>query len=232
MIRNELDPGVGGPADGVPDPYCLRPGEAATLIAGHPWHRFVVLGDSVASGPTEPVDGYNPMHWTAQVAQALGVEFLNLGVSGLRANEVRKSQLEPALRFRPDLALVVCGGNDAFSSRYDDAAAEAVDSELRAMILELQRAGAEVITIGMFDVSHSPAVPDHFRAALGERMRRLSTHTAAIAHDLGTLHVDLTNHPASKDPTIYSTDGKHGNARSDAIATTQTLTRLSTHLHP
>ncbi|MFC0628789.1 SGNH/GDSL hydrolase family protein [Kribbella deserti] len=228
MIRNELDPGCGW-MDGAPDPYCLRPGQAAELVAGHPWHRFVVLGDSVASGPTEPVAGYNPEHWTTQVANALGVEFLNLGVSGLRAREVRESQLEPAVHFRPDLALVVCGGNDAFSSRYDP---EAVDAELRAMILRLQRAGAEVITIGMFDVSHSPAVPDHFRAGLGERMRTLSAHTATLAHELGTLHVDLTSHPASKDPTIYSTDGKHGNARSDAIATTQTLHRLTTHLHP
>jgi len=32
------------------DPYCLRDGEAAALLAGHPWRRFAVVGDSVAAG--------------------------------------------------------------------------------------------------------------------------------------------------------------------------------------
>ncbi len=41
------------------DPYTLRDGEAAALLAGHPWRRFVVLGDSVAEGCCEPVDGYS-----------------------------------------------------------------------------------------------------------------------------------------------------------------------------
>ena len=40
------------------DPYCLRAGEAKALLAGHPWRRFAVLGDSVASGVGDPIDGY------------------------------------------------------------------------------------------------------------------------------------------------------------------------------
>ena len=53
---------------------------------------------------------------------------------------------------------MVCGGNDAFRPAYDP---DAVDAELTAMITALQGAGADVITVGMFDVSHSPAVPEH-----------------------------------------------------------------------
>ena len=42
------------------DPFCLRDGEAAGLLAGHPWRRFAVLGDSIAqglgrSGEAEPI---------------------------------------------------------------------------------------------------------------------------------------------------------------------------------
>ncbi|GAB3936162.1 hypothetical protein GCM10027614_12220 [Micromonospora vulcania] len=95
------------------------------------------------------------------------------------------------------------------------------------MIVALQQGGSDVITVGMFDVSHSPAVPQAARAGLGERMRRLSSHTAALADRLGTLHVNLTDHPLTADPTLYSTDGRHGSARSDAIATAETLRRLS-----
>ncbi|RKN40610.1 SGNH/GDSL hydrolase family protein [Micromonospora endolithica] len=216
------------------DPWCLRPGESAELLRGHPWRRFVVLGDSVAEGLCEPVEGYPDVQWADRIAAELRavrpeLAYLNLGRRGLRAHEVRATQLAAAREFRPDLALVVCGGNDAFRPAYD---ADAVDAELTSMIEALRAAGADVITVGMFDVSHSPAVPEHLRAGIGERMRRLAEHTRALADRLGTVHVHLTDHPLTADPSIYSSDGRHGSARSDAIATAQTLRALSTHRIP
>ena len=136
---------------------------------------------------------------------------------------MRATQLAPALAFGPDLALVVCGGNDAFRPAYD---ADNVDAELTAMIVALQQADADVITVGMFDVSYSPAVPEALRPGLRERMRLLSARTAKLAERLGTVHVHLTDHPLTADPTLYSTDGRHGSGRSDAIATAETLRRL------
>lgn len=214
------------------DPYCLRPGESAALLAGHPWRRFIVLGDSVAEGMCEPAAGYSNLQWAERIAAELRqvrpeLAFLNLGRRGKYAREVRAEQLEPALAFGPDLALVVCGGNDAFRSAYD---ADAVDAELSAMISALLDAGATVLTVGMFDVSHSPAVPERLRPALGERMRRLSAHTRLLAGKCGTVHVHLTDHPLTSDPSLYSTDGRHGSARSDAIATAETVRRLGAHL--
>ncbi|MET8528297.1 SGNH/GDSL hydrolase family protein [Micromonospora sp. NPDC005172] len=216
------------------DPYCLRPGEAAELLHAHPWRRFVALGDSVVEGMCEPTPGYPDVQWVDRLAAELRVvrpelAYANLGRRGLRAHQVRATQLAPALAFTPDLALVVCGGNDAFSPAYD---ADAVDAELTGTIGALRDEGADVITVGMFDVSHSPAVPEHVRAGLGERMRRLSAHTARLAERLGTIHVHLTDHPLTADATLYSTDGRHGSARSDAIATAETLRALSRHLRP
>lgn len=214
------------------DPYCLREGEAAELLRGHPWRRFVVLGDSVAEGLCEPVDGYPDVQWADRIAAELravqpGLAYLNLGRRGLRAQEVRAAQLGPALAFNPDLALVVCGGNDAFRSGYD---ADAVDADLAAMITALRDAGADVVTVGMFDVSHSPAVPAALRAGLGARMRRLAAHTGRLAARLGTVHVHLTDHPAVADPSLYSSDGRHGSARSDAIAAAETVRALGARL--
>jgi lysophospholipase L1-like esterase len=214
------------------DPYCLRPGESAELLAGHPWRRFVVLGDSVAEGLCEPLEGYSDLQWADRLAAELaaakpGLEYLNLGVSGLRAHEIQATQLAPALAFRPDLALMVGGGNDAFSARYD---ADRVDAALEAMVSALQGAGADVITLGMFDVSASPAVADWLRPGLHERMRRLSERTRILAGRLGTLHVQLTTHPLSTEPELYSSDGRHGNARSDAVATAETLRILGRYL--
>jgi lysophospholipase L1-like esterase len=210
------------------DEYCLAEGESAKLLAGHPWQRFVVLGDSVAEGLCSPVPGYSELQWADRLAAELQVpDYLNLGVSGLRAHEIRATQLAPALAFRPDLALVVGGGNDAFSARYNP---DKVDTELTSMITALQSSGAEVITLGMFNVSYSPAVADWLRAGLRIRMETLSTHTRAVAERLGTIHVHLTDHPLSSDPTLYSPDGRHGTARSDAVATAETIRRLATHL--
>ncbi|WP_433121161.1 SGNH/GDSL hydrolase family protein [Micromonospora sp. CA-246542] len=216
------------------DPYCLRPGEATELLRAHPWRRFVALGDSVVEGMCEPTPGYPDVQWVDRLATELRavrpeLTYVNLGRRGRRAHQVRATQLAPALAAEPDLALVVCGGNDAFHPAYD---ADAVDVELTSIIEELRDAGADVITIGMFDVSHSPAVPEHMRAGLGERMRRLSAHTARLADRLGTVHVHLTDHPLTADATLYSTDGRHGSGRSDAIATAETLRALSRHLRP
>lgn len=214
------------------DPYCLRAGEAGTLLAGHPWRRFVVLGDSVAEGLCEPVDGYSPLQWADRIAAELravapDLAYLNLGRRGLRAHEVHAGQLRPALDFGPDLALVVCGGNDAFRPAYDP---DAVDAEIAAMVTALQAVGAAVVTVGMFDVSNSPAVPERVRPGLRERMRQLSARTGRLAERLGTVHVPLTDHPLTADPSIYSSDGRHGSARSDAVATAETLRRLHAHL--
>ncbi|WP_091660893.1 SGNH/GDSL hydrolase family protein [Micromonospora auratinigra] len=214
------------------DPWCLRAGESVELLRGHPWRRFVVLGDSVAEGLCEPVEGYPDLQWADRIAAELRavrpeLAYLNLGRRGLRAHEVRAAQLGPALAFAPDLALVVCGGNDAFRPGYDPAA---VDAELTALVGALRDAGADVVTVGMFDVSHSPAVPAALRAGLGERMRLLAAHTRALGERLGTLHVHLTDHPLVADPSLYSSDGRHGSARSDAIAAAETVRVLGARL--
>ncbi|MEV0799758.1 SGNH/GDSL hydrolase family protein [Kribbella sp. NPDC050281] len=214
------------------DPYCLAPGESAELLAGHPWRRFVVLGDSVAEGLCEPVEGYSELQWADRIAHELKqsrpeLEYLNLGASGLRTREILSTQLERALVFGPDLALVVGGGNDAFPATYDP---ERVDRELTLMITALQDSGADVMTLGMFDVSYSPAVVEWLRPGLRQRMRTLSDRTAVLAEKLATIHVHLTDHPLSTDPSLYSSDGRHGNARSDAIATAETIRILARHL--
>jgi hypothetical protein len=84
------------------DPYCLRPGEAEALMAGAPWRRLLVMGDSIAAGNGDPVNGYVDRSWADRLAASLGSvgrapAYLNLGHIGARAAEVRERQLERAL---------------------------------------------------------------------------------------------------------------------------------------
>ena len=201
------------------------------MLAGHPWRRFVVLGDSVAQGPLFPVDGFVPLRWTDRVAaelsaQAPSLAYLNLGVSGLLTAEVRAGQLEPARGFSPDLALVLCGGNDAFKRSYTEERSSAVAEDLAHILEALTSTGALVATIGIFDVSYSPAVPEAFRRELRERLALLASHAREVAARFGGVHVDLSVHRRASDPSLYSPDGRHGNCRSDAIAAAEMVRGL------
>jgi lysophospholipase L1-like esterase len=214
------------------DPWCLGLGEAEALLAGHPWRCFVVLGDSVAEGLGDPVPGYCDLPWCDRIAAELRIHhpelrYSNLGARNLKTHRVRATQLAPALALAPDLAMVCAGGNDALMATYrpDD-----VDADLTAMIEELQRAGADVMTVGLFDLSKCPAVPEQFRESLSARTRELAERTARLAARLGTLHVDLSRHPAVDDPGMFSADGLHGNLRSHAISAAEAVRRLGVYL--
>jgi len=217
------------------DPWCLRVGEAEVLLAGHPWRRFVVLGDSVAEGLTEPVDGYHPLPFADRVRVELascrpGLVYRNLGRRNLRAAEVRATQLDAAVAFRPDLALLVCGANDAMRPGYESRA-DAVDAEMAAMIGALRHAGALVMTMSVFVMPAYPAMPAWLGPAFARRMRLLARRTGALAAALGTVHVDLSDHPAIAAPgALTARDGLHGNGRSHAIAAAETIRRLSDHV--
>jgi lysophospholipase L1-like esterase len=216
------------------DPYCLRPGEAAALLAGHPWRRFAVLGDSVAEGVGDRIDGYHPLPFADRLAAELTaarpeLAYLNLGRHGLRARELRPRQLAPALAFAPDLALVVCGANDALRPGYGTRA-DAVDHEITGTIRALQDAGALVITVSLFVWPDYPGLPAWLAPPPAERMATLARRTTALATALGTVHVDLAGHPAAADHSTIGGDGLHANARGQAITAAETIRRLGAAL--
>jgi lysophospholipase L1-like esterase len=212
------------------DPYCLRPGEAEALVAGHPWRRFAVLGDSIAEGVADALPGYSPLPFADRVAAELTrarpeLEYLNLGRRGLRAHEVRAGQLAPALAFGPDLALVACGANDALRPGYE-VRAEAVDAELVAIIKALQEYGALVITVSIFVRPAYPSLPTWLRPSGTSRMAMLGARTTALAAAAGTVHIDLADHPIAIAMDSTSADGLHGNARAQSVAAAETVRAL------
>jgi lysophospholipase L1-like esterase len=214
------------------DSYCLREGEAERLLAGHPWRRFVVVGDSIAEGIGDPCPGYPDEPWCDRIAAELrstapDLAYLNLGVRNTPAAEVRDTQLTQALAFGPDLALVACGGYDILRFSYD---ADAVEAALRVIVTALAEGGADVITVGLFDGSKAPSMPSEFREPLRERLHDLSRRTEAIAAAAGAMHVSLTSHPAAGDADIYSADPRHGSMRGHAISAAETVRTLGRHL--
>lgn len=195
-------------------------------LAGHPWRRFAVLGDSVAEQP----GGFAELVRDELATTRPDLAFVNLGRRNLRVAEVHAMQLAPALAFRPDLALVVCGANDAMRPGYETRA-DAVDASLTAMIRPLQRAGAVVITVSVFVMREYPQLPAWLGPGFSRRMALLARRTTALAERLATVHVDLAEHPAiDGGDALTGDDGLHGNAHSHTLAATEMIRRLSMEL--
>jgi lysophospholipase L1-like esterase len=186
------------------DPHVAPDHELAALVG--PWERVVVLGDSTAEGVRGPVPGYRDLGWADRLALALrrarpGTEAINLGRRGLTAAQVRDAQLQPALDAKPDLAIVVAGGNDVLLGLPLDEAMVAMG----AMVGALRDAGAQVLTMDLVDD--------------GRGLASFAPLSAGVAA-LGAWHVSLREGALASEPDLYAPDGLHLNARGHAIVAT------------
>jgi lysophospholipase L1-like esterase len=200
----------------------------AAMLHDAPWRRLAVIGDSVAEGVGEPHPAYRSLSWVDRIAEPLraatgDLTVMNLGRRFLKAHEVRETQLDAALAFRPDLAIVTAGGNDALGGAFPRAA---VERELDAMARALRRAGADVLMVELMDIVASGLVPDEHVAAIDARLRGLAEVTRTVAARHGAILVDMRSHPASADPGVYASDRLHLNARGHAIAGSETVRAL------
>ena len=194
-------------------------------LATAPWRRFAVLGDSIAAGVGDPVEGHPDGGWAAALDRARpGLAYRNLGERGLVAAEVRDRQLDTALAFGPDLAAVSAGGNDLLAPAFD---AGGVEAALDAIVGALRGAGADVITFSLFDITAAGLVPEPYPAPLRRRLRALADRAAAVAARHGAIHLDGMSHPVSADPSIYSADLTHLNAYGHAVFAAEVLEALT-----
>lgn len=211
------------------DPDVLGVHEEHALLRGAPWRRFAVLGDSIAAGVGDPVDGYRTLDWSRRVARGLrshhpALAYRNLGERGLRAAAVHARQLEEALRWAPDLAAVCAGGNDCIASDFDDALLE---QQLDGLVAPLREAGADVFLFTLMDIGAAFAFPEPNGAWLRDRMARLARVTTAVAQRRDALLVDCAGHPRAADPSVYSSDMLHLNMRGHAVVAAHAMRALA-----
>ena len=220
------------PANEATDPYLGSLSAAADLLRGAPWKRLVAIGDSAAEGVSEPLAGYQDITWMDRLVTALqqvqpDLEYRNLGVRNLLAEQVRQTQLEPALAFAPDLAVVFCGGNDMLQRTFD---LDAVEAELTTLFSALLATGATVLTSGLFDITNSPYVQEKYRAVMSQRIAELSQRAKEVAGRHGVIYLDLPLHPAGAETSMYSSDGLHPNARGQAVLAAEIVAGLGKSL--
>jgi lysophospholipase L1-like esterase len=206
------------------DPYCLSPQQSDELLHGRNWRRYAVLGDSLAEGLLEERPGFEASCWADRVRTAVArvepdLTYLNLGYRGLLAQQVHEQQLKPALEFAPDLATVVCGGNDMFSPTFDRAA---VEGHIDTMVASLIDAGSTVFVFGLMNIT--AAVPE--LANLKPRLMGLNASSRKVAERRGAVFVDLWDHPAADQRDLYSSDLLHMSSRGHAHIAAITIKTL------
>jgi lysophospholipase L1-like esterase len=198
------------------DPYVLPDHELAALVG--PWERVVLIGDSTVEGVRGPVPGYRDLSWADRLALAFerarpGTDTINLGRRGLTAAQVRDAQLARALDARPDLAIVVAGGNDVLLGLPLDEAVAAIGEVVAA----LRDAGAGVVTMDLVDDGRGLAS----FAPLSEAVRAL-----------GVWHAPLRDGALARERDVHAPDGLHLNARGHAIVATDVARCVSLKRSP
>ncbi|MER5388958.1 SGNH/GDSL hydrolase family protein [Saccharopolyspora sp. NPDC002686] len=176
----------------------------------HGYQRFVALGDSQTEGLNDGDEVVGYRGWADRLAEHLAVgnpqlEYANLAVRGRLAHEVRAEQVRPALELAPDLVTVMAGVNDLIRPRFD---AEAVSGHIEHVLSAFAAAGATVVTFTYPDPGLRMAVG----RLLTARTRELNDRIRAAANRHGAVVADLSAHPVTSDPRLWSGDRLHLNA--------------------
>ncbi|HET6625944.1 MAG TPA: SGNH/GDSL hydrolase family protein [Nocardioidaceae bacterium] len=172
--------------------------------------RLVALGDSTVEGLEDPGPDGRYVGWADRLAGHLSRDhpdlvYANLAVRGQTTGQVRATQLEPALRLRPDLALLVAGVNDLLRPRLDRAA---LRDNLLTMYRRLHESGARVLTFTMPDMTR--VAPLAF--ALRPRIEHLNDVIREAGASYGTIVVDLAAEPVASHPALWHDDRLHANS--------------------
>ena len=141
---------------------------------------FAILGDSAASGVGDSDKNGVTRGWGYYLAKHFQdpLVYVNLSRPGAQSAEVLEDQLPKALVFKPDIAAVIVGGNDALRNGFDP---NKLHQNLRAIILELKKSGAEVLLLQLHDPSRIVPLPRLLARVLCRRINAVNR----VIHSVG-----------------------------------------------
>ncbi len=177
--------------------------------------RLVLLGDSTALGVgvervTETVGG----QLATLLADGPGgrrVELSSVAVSGSRSGDLGTQVARALVGRRPDIAVILVGGNDAIHFGRPAEAAE----HLAAAVRRLRGVGVPVVVGTAPDLGAARAFPPPLRQLVGWQGRRLARARTAAVKTAGGVAVDLAGQTGAvfrADAGTYCHDGYHPSA--------------------
>jgi len=141
---------------------------------------FAILGDSAASGVGDSDKNGVTRGWGYYLAKHFQdpLVYINLSRPGAQSAEVLEDQLPKALMFKPDIAAVIVGGNDALRNGFDP---NKLHQNLRATISELKKSGAEVLLLQLHDPTQIVPLPRLLARVLSRRINVVNR----VIHSVG-----------------------------------------------
>jgi len=165
----------------------------------HPPFRVAVLGDSSVHAPG--VAGPHEI-WVNLICQRMGqgrhVTLRSFAVTGSRAEDLLRDQLEPAIAFGPDMFLVSVGANDVIHG----VGIRQFEARLGELISALTETGTLVIQSGVADVGTIPRLKPPLRNLMTRRSARFDRVHRRVADRYGSHVVEHR----TEDPAIWYSD--------------------------
>ena len=201
----------------VPDDGYRAPSPAprafGTADVKRPRLRYVVLGDSTATGRGAPYERGIAVATAGHLAARRPVTLTNLAVSGARFGDVRRDQLPAAMRSRPDVVLVAAGANDVTGlTRLGSVRAdlEKIVDRLRAA-----RCDVAIVVTASPDVGAVPRLAQPLRAVAGWRTDQVNDAIEDIARERGLVLAPIAAHTGPlfrADRSLFAADDFHPSA--------------------
>jgi len=141
---------------------------------------FAILGDSAASGVGDSDKNGVTRGWGYHLAKHFQdpLVYVNLSRPGAQSAEVLEDQLPKALAFKPDIAAVIVGGNDALRNGFDP---NKLHQNLRTTISELKKSGSEVLLLQLHDPTRIVPLPRLLARVLSRRINAVNR----VIHSVG-----------------------------------------------
>jgi lysophospholipase L1-like esterase len=209
------------------DPDVLSPESGARLLAGAPWRRFAVFGDSLSLGVGDATPNYDARGWPARVERLLrrihpDLAYLNTARVGVTTAQALDEQAARIAEFGPDLLHLNSGANDIMRRDPDWGR---IEDGLREMYEWGTRTGAQlsVFTLGRAFVI--PTIPD-----FSDRVAHLNHLTYLLAAEYDAAVADCWSHPLNDRPNLLSEDRIHFATVGQAVIASVLTAALRSHL--
>jgi lysophospholipase L1-like esterase len=191
-----------------------------------------VLGDSIAwgQGASRAEERLAPRLAAGLAEHGVAVTTRVLAVPGARSADL-PGQVERALPWRPDLAVVVIGANDLIRLVPTAAAVASLTDGVR----RLRGAGTEVVVAPAPDLSSVPHVPPALRPLVRTASEELRRGQAAAVRRLGARVADGdhgTSSAFATDPRLFSADRFHPSSAGYAVIAEAILPELLAAAEP
>lgn len=177
---------------------------------------LVVMGDSAAYGTGDVLKADRPLGWTYRIAEAIEtpLSYLNLARPGAKSQEILDVQLPIATQFRPDIAVVVVGGNDMLRNNYSP---RKLRENLVEVFSRLTAMGTAIITLQLHDPSKILRLPTPLESALLKRVDSVNRVYEELSQRFPLIEIKAREIAGVEDKRNWHVDRLHPGPRGHVL---------------